>query len=400
MLDPTATNNPAELQRMQPVARAIAYYLPQFHPNPDNDRWWGPGFTEWTNVTKAKSLFRGHHQPNLPADLGFYDLRVPETRQQQAELAARYGIEGFCYWHYWFGNGRRILERPFQEVLDSRQPNFPFCLAWANESWLGIHHGIEAKRILIAQEYPGINDYERHFASIEAAFHDDRYIKVVGKPLFVVYRPHQLPDAREFVNCWRKLAERSGLKGLHLAGVAEPGWHAADHGFDAEIPHEPWRSIHRIPKPFLDRTLRRIFGLDVAQLRVDWLSKPRTHRYEDMVKFASFDNSSEQMTYPCVVPNWDTTPRQHKHSIVLRDSEPRHFERLMQKAVDSLHDRDPDNRIIFIKSWNEWAEGNYLEPDQRYGHQYLEIVKRLIISGSSTVATESDRLSECSQSLA
>jgi lipopolysaccharide biosynthesis protein len=168
-------------------ARAIALYLPQFHPIPENDEWWGKGFTEWTNTAKAKPVFRGHYQPHVPADLGFYDLRVPETREAQTALARRYGIEGFCYYHYWFA-GRRILERPFDAVLHSGTPDFPFCLCWANATWAGVWYG-EPNRVLIKQTYPGQADHEAHFRALLPAFKDPRYIRVDGKPVFLIFQP-------------------------------------------------------------------------------------------------------------------------------------------------------------------------------------------------------------------
>ena len=213
--------------------RAIAFYLPQFHPIPENDEWWGKGFTEWTNTAKAKPLFPGHYQPHVPADLGFYDLRLTETRIAQAEMAAEYGIEGFCYWHYWFA-GKRLLEHPFSEVMQSGKPNFPFCLGWANDTWSGIWHGAP-NRILIEQTYPGLEDYKNHFNSLLSAFTDDRYITVDGKPVFLIYKPHKLPDPIQFTDYWRELAHQAGLKGLHFIASLqdERVWKPEKFGFDA-----------------------------------------------------------------------------------------------------------------------------------------------------------------------
>src|SRR4030066_949188 len=191
------------------LARVIALYLPQYPPIPENDEWWGRGFTEWTNTAKARTLFRGHYQPHVPADLGFYDLRVPETRIAQAEMAKEYGIEAFCYYHYWFA-GKSLLERPFAEVLESGKPDFPFCLCWANQTWTGIWHGAP-NRILIEQTYPGMEDHRRHFEALLPAFCDKRYLKVAGKPLFAIYNPMELPATPRVLELWRGLAANAGL---------------------------------------------------------------------------------------------------------------------------------------------------------------------------------------------
>ena len=204
-------------------ARIIAFYLPQYHPIPENDAWWGKGFTEWTNVGKAKPLYRGHYQPRVPADLGYYDLRVPETRQAQADMARSYGVEGFMYWHYWFGGGKRLLERPFNEVLASGEPDFPFALAWANETWKGFAHGLTNRNTLIEQRYLGEQDYIDHFHAVLPAFRDRRYITVDGKPLFMVYKPLQHPDMQAFVELWQRLARENGLPGIYFVGQADVG---------------------------------------------------------------------------------------------------------------------------------------------------------------------------------
>ena len=218
------------------LARPIAFYLPQFHPIPENDKWWGPGFTEWTNTAKARPLFRGHYQPHVPADLGFYDLRQPETREAQARMAREHGVEAFCYYHYWFGHGRRLLERPFEEVLRSGQPDFPFCLCWANETWTGVWHGL-SNRVLVQQEYPGADDDRRHFETLLPAFRDQRYVKVDGRPLFLVYSPAGLPDAKAFTTLWQRLAKEAGLPGLYLVGIANEPWQPEPNGFDGATTH-------------------------------------------------------------------------------------------------------------------------------------------------------------------
>lgn len=222
-------------------ARVIAFYLPQFHPIPENDTWWGKGFTEWTNVGKAKPLFKGHYQPRVPADLGYYDLRMPEVREAQAEMARNAGIEGFMYWHYWFGNGKTLLDRPFQEVLHSGRPDFPFCLGWANHSWENKTWDYSGKSIksvvLIEQQYPGKQDYKNHFYHVLPAFKDKRYITVDGKPFFYIFDYLEFNDCKTFIDIWQDLAIKNGLKGIHFVGKMGRRLNESqklfDMGFDA-----------------------------------------------------------------------------------------------------------------------------------------------------------------------
>ena len=211
-------------------ARLIAYYLPQFHTIPENDKWWGKGFTEWTNVKKAKPLFSGHYQPQLPADLGFYDLRIPGIREKQARMAKEHGIEGFCYWHYWF-MGKKLLERPLEEVLKSKKPKFPFCIGWANENWTGVWHGAP-NNVLQKQEYSE-EDHINHFNYLLPFFLDDRYLKIDGKPIFLVYRPNQISHPKKFTSLFKKLAKENGLRGIHIIANESEAWPAKKYGFDA-----------------------------------------------------------------------------------------------------------------------------------------------------------------------
>jgi hypothetical protein len=354
-------------------ARLIAFYLPQFHPIPENDRWWGKGFTEWTNVAKSKPLFRGHHQPNVPADLGFYDLRAPETRQAQAEMAREHGIEGFCYWHYWFA-GKRLLERPLKEVLRSGEPRFPFCLAWANDSWTGIWHG-SPDRILMEQTYPGIEDHENHFYALLDAFADERYLTIDGKKVFVIYCPYQLPDSSRFVDCWKSLADKEGLKGLYFIGIADETFVPQRYGLDALVTCEPGSMLLRVPTTRIDRLSRALTGRRPAELTQRVLSRPRIYRYQNVIANAILKESLGFDYYPCVVPNWDNTPRSGKNGVVFLDSTPELYRHHLRDALQRVQAHDPQKRIVFVKSWNEWAEGNYLEPDQRFGRNYLEVTR-------------------------
>lgn len=350
----------------EPHARAVAFYLPQYFPIPENDTWWGPGFTEWTNTARARRLFPGHHQPNLPADLGFYDLRVPETRQAQSDLARQYGVEAFAYWHYWFGEGDRILERPFSEVLETGEPEVSFCLAWANQTWTGIWHGAK-DRVLKHQRYPGPEDEKRHFDTVLPAFLDPRYLRVDGKPVFYIFRPEELPQPGRFVEHWRTLAKEAGLPGLYLVaeasdllGAGRRYGNAATDGFDASVymrmPAHVTRSTH-----FTMRALRKSLG------------GPEVYPYSGTVIKDYRYASNEQ---PCVYPNWDNTPRSGRGGLVLTGASPEKFERNVRDAVEVLTSRPADERLLWVKSWNEWAEGNHLEPNLRHGRAWLEALAR------------------------
>jgi lipopolysaccharide biosynthesis protein len=344
------------------AARAIALYLPQFHPIPENDEWWGKGFSEWTNTAKAKPMFRGHYQPHIPADLGFYDLRVPETREAQAALARRYGIEGFCYYHYWFA-GRRILERPFSEVLHSGAPDFPFCLCWANATWSGVWYG-EPNRVLIEQTYPGRGDHEAHFQALLPAFADPRYIRMDGKPVFVIYQARTLPDAAATLALWRAMAAEAGLGGLHIVGMTfSQDWNPTDHGFDARVFHpgfyrrvSRWQLLRRAQNKF--RSWRGLPGIIMP------------HREYIQLPTAPPDDA----WYPCLTHAWDNTPRSGRNGLVLDGATPQAFRRLLNRAIAALEHRPLERRLLFLKAWNEWAEGNHLEPDLRFGTQFLQVI--------------------------
>lgn len=380
-------------------ARLIAFYLPQFHPTYENDEWWGKGFTEWTNVARAKPLFPGHYQPHLPADLGFYDLRVPEVRAAQATLARDAGIEGFCYWHYWFA-GRRLLERPFKEVLTSGEPDYPFCLGWANHTWSSHWIGAE-KRTLIQQTYPGEADHERHFYTLLPAFHDSRYQRVRNRPIFVIFRPKEIPDSEDFIELWQSLASRNGLDGIHFVA----------HLFDNELDY-PWRKVGyqgavmtnelklvrrrwwqivrekiRIANNQANTASRiyktgvetgRLLGHRVLQRLLRWPGG--VHYYRDAVLFFKSAAALESGCYPSIVPGWDNTPRAGRKGIVLHGSTPELFYEHARNILESVTNWQPEDRIVFIKSWNEWAEGNYLEPDQKFGHAYLKSLKAALDS--------------------
>jgi hypothetical protein len=354
--------------------KAVALYLPQFHPIPENNEWWGMGFTEWTNVTRAKRLYSGHRQPFLPSDLGYYDLRVPEVRIEQAKLAKGAGINAFCYWHYWFGNGKRLLERPFNEVLESGKPDFPFCLAWANESWTGKWHGLD-KKVLITQSYPGVKDYEDHFYSIAGAFDDKRYFKVNGRNLFVIYATVNLPEPILFLNTWRNLALKEGLPDFFFVGVKN-NEKDTEKDYDGWINNQPTISGKVSHPYFIEKALYKITRADIMKLiRFGILKGPQIYSYEDYVK-STFNSALEKNEFPNVLPNWDNTPRSGENGLVLHGSSPELYGELLQKAVTLLN--KSGEKLLFIKAWNEWAEGNTLEPSIQFGNRYLEITKSIL----------------------
>jgi len=356
---------------MKTKARVVAFYLPQFHPIPENDKWWGKGFTEWTNVGKAKPLFRGHYQPRVPADLGYYDLRVPETRKAQADMAREYGVEGFCYWHYWFGNGKRLIERPFDEVLNLGEPDFPFCLAWANETWKGFEHGLNNRNILIEQLYPGKEDYTAHFYEVLPAFKDKRYMTVDGKPIFMIYKPLADPEVLVFMDVWRKLALENGLKGIWFVGQTVSVEDINSHlkiGLDAV-------NVIRMTS-FLSKltVLERL----INRFKYSFLKRPRVFEYSKIIKYFSGVEDFIENVYPTIFPNWDHSPRSGKEGLVFNNSNPTLFDKHIKDVITSVAEKTSDNRVVFLKSWNEWAEGNYMEPDMKYGLGYLETLKENI----------------------
>lgn len=382
-------------------ARVIALYLPQFHPTPENDRWWGPGFTEWTNVAKAKPLFRGHQQPRIPADLGFYDLRLPETREQQAQLAREAGVEGFCYYHYWFGNGRQLLERPLQEVVASGKPDFPFCICWANHTWSNKtwerKSAVQKNSVLMEQTYPGTEDDIAHFNTLLPMFKDRRYMTVDGKLIFAIYDPFGFKNVQQFIATWRHLAEENGLPGFHFIGMtpstltirtapdgtrqrvmpnlessAEIYRRVLDLGFDAvnslgkrrgEMLYEgKWKNIAK--------TVLRHIGFPTGSMRYD---------YERTVRNYFAPEDTWENVYPSILPQWDRTPRVASMDGVYVNATPEKFENHIRQALSLIKDKQPEHRILFLKSWNEWGEGNYVEPDMEWGHGFIDAIHNAVL---------------------
>ena len=366
---------------MNKKARVIAFYLPQYHPIPENDEWWGKGFTEWTNVGKAKPLFRGHYQPRVPADLGYYDLRLPIIREQQAEMARETGVEGFMYWHYWFGNGRMLLSEIFDEVLESGKPDFPFCLGWANHNWTrrtwNSDAALHKEMDLLLQEYPGEQDMIAHFNYVLPAFRDKRYITVDGKPLFVIWAPEDMPDIKQFIILWNSMAKKNGLKeGIHFVGIGR-GWKnnfpkLFEMGFDAVTPSNHW-----IAETAIDKKYIKMAKTFLRERFPRWVPLNK-YMYSDIIKNFYTDFDEREDAYPQIVPNYDRTPRAGRRAIIYHNSTPELFKKHVQEAVRIVSKKSEEHRILFLRSWNEWAEGNYMEPDLKFGHGYLDALKEVI----------------------
>ncbi|MDT7537961.1 MAG: hypothetical protein QOI82_1546 [Actinomycetota bacterium] len=360
------------------LPRLIAFYLPQFHPVRENDEWWGPGFTEWRNVAKARPAFPGHYQPHQPGELGFYDLRLPETRQAQADLARSYGVHGFCYYHYWF-NGRRILERPFNEVLASGEPDFPFALCWANENWTRVWDG-GADQVLLGQDYSDEDDLA-HIRSLLPAFADPRYIRVGGKPMFLVYRAGRMPDPKRTTDIWRAEAARAGLGELYLCKIEgfqeDRGRPPAEGGFDASVGWIPdWGTLGTPLRRSVPWRAAAKLGLASRGYR-----QHRVFEYADVVQRMLSDSRPSYPQHPCVTPSWDNSARRKEAALILRGATPELYEQWLTEVVRRVIASDNAEPLVFVNAWNEWAEGNHLEPDVAFGHAWLEATRRALNTG-------------------
>ena len=354
--------------------KIIAYYLPQYHPFKENNEWWGTGFTEWTNVGKAKKYFKNHYQPKVPKDLGYYDLRIAEVRKQQADFAKEAGVDGFCYWHYWFGNGRRLLEMPFNEVLKSGEPDFPFCLGWANESWkakVWDFNSTKKDRILIEQLYPGDQDYVDHFYAVVNAFKDKRYLRKDNKPIFVIYKPFQIPDPSNFIKIWRNLALIEGLNGIHFIGHAEKSIDIKplmEMGFDA---------VNIVRNGEYAYNIHLIKRILISSLLYKFLRRPLIISYKLMIQYFVQEEEKANHVYPSIIPNWDHTPRSGYKGSVFHNSTPELFAKHVKELFNVIRNKKEEDKIVFLKSWNEWGEGNYMEPDLKFGKKYIEVLGAL-----------------------
>lgn len=353
--------------------RVIAINLPQFHPFKENDEWWGKGFTEWTNVTKSKPRYWGHYQPHLPTDTGFYDLRLPESREMQAQMAKEVGIYGFCYYHYWF-NGKQLMDRPVRDILKSNSPDFPFMLCWANENWARNWDG-GFNQVLISQIYSEEDDRAHMKYLCENVFCDSRYIRVDGKAVFCVYKPSYFPDMKRTIETWREVAKKYNTE-LYLIYCDHQGYKLGEYlnkGFDSSLEFQPfYRGDFGKYSNILARLTKKILP-HIQNPFNTFYSYPRFVDYQ----IRRTRNNSKQ--YPCASPGFDNSPRRKGGFIMYKGSNPSLFKKWLNYIVHEIPPYSKEENFVFINAWNEWAEGNHLEPDIKWGRKYLDAVKEVLI---------------------
>ncbi len=348
--------------------KLISFYLPQFHEIPENNDAWGRGFTEWTNVTKSKPLFLGHNQPRIPLGGNYYNLLDDGVMEWQTALARKYGIYGFCLYHYWF-NGRLVLEKPAQRLLGNEGIDFHYCFAWANEPWTKTWHGAGGnKEILIPQTYGGEEEWSRHYAYFRPFFHDRRYIKEGGRPMLLIYRLRNIPHFNDMIRYWNTRAREDGFQGLFIVSMNVCREHVAKSIWvDGSVDFEP------------NRTKSEMLGTESAvapKEKGGWL----WNRFA--VKAIQYDAINREMLrtpheknhFRTVFVDYDDSPRRGVRAVVTRGASPEKFGRYLKATLrQSLEE---GNEYVFLNAWNEWGEGNYLEPDKRHGHSYLEKVRK------------------------
>lgn len=348
--------------------KLIAFYLPQFHPVKENDEWWGKGFTEWTNVSKALPQYKGHYQPHFPGELGFYDLRVPEVMSRQVELAKMYGIHGFCFYYYWF-NGRRILEKPLDQFVQSTS-DFPFCLCWANENWTRRWDGEESE-VLLEQNYEE-ESLEKFIVDLKPYISDRRYIRVENKPLLIIYRPSLIPNIKNVVEKWRAYCKAEGIGDIYLLGVYVKSWgfsNYKEYGFDGMVEFPPHSSYES--------------GASLINDNVELLNKQFNgliFDYEEYVNMKKYSSNNVKGLHRGIIPSWDNTARRGANATIYHGSTPALYKKWLFDLIEYTKKSFPkDKQIVFINAWNEWAEGAHLEPDRKYGYAYLEATREALV---------------------
>lgn len=350
--------------------KPIAIHLPQYHPFAENDAWWGRGFTEWTNVTKSKPKFKGHYQPQLPTDLGFYDLRLEESRLAQIKLAKENGIYGFCYYHYWF-NRKRLMHEPIDRMLANKKEDFPFMLCWANENWTRKWDGQEDE-ILIKQEYNEEDNFEHIEFLCKNFFNDERYIKIEGAPVFVIYRASIIPNVKNFIINANKIAQKHRFPSIYFLCMDNfINEDALIQGFQGAIHFHP---DHR----YLKKKNENLFGKFLNKFRIkrSFLMNNHYQLYKDYVdNVLQNDYTISKKIFQGITPGWDNSARRKEGALILDKSNPEIFRVWLKQIVNNETKNDNKDKFIFINAWNEWAEGNHLEPCIKWGTEFLKVLK-------------------------
>lgn len=364
---------------MKDKIKPIALYLPQYHTIKENDEWWGKGFTEWTNVKKAVPLFKDHYQPHVPKGNNYYDLSFNKTLEDQAQLAKEFGIYGFCFYHYWF-NGELLLEKPLHNLLESKTPDFPFCLCWANENWTRTWDGQE-KQVLMKQDYSLEDDLE-HIQYLMKFFKDERYIKIDNKPVFLMYRTELHPNIKEASEIWRAEAKKAGFDDLFLIRVEnfKKDMDPKLHGFDAGMEFAP-DTAHRGDKIAKKNMAKYLFNKVLHQtgIKKSPFYQNGIFSYEAMANNMMAKPKFDYKYFRSITPSWDNSARRKKHAAIYVGSTPALFENWAKHMKDYTVANLPKNeQFLFINAWNEWGEGCHLEPDEKWGTQYLEALNKAI----------------------
>jgi hypothetical protein len=373
------------------MIKLIAMYFTQLHTIPENDLWWGKGFTDWTNVKKTRPLFDSHNQPRTPLNNNYYDQSKIDTIQRQINLAKKYGIFGFCHYHYWF-DGKQLLETPTNLMLDNPELDFPFCLSWANETWSKRWDGRD-HHILIKQTHPPTKtSWQKHFDYLIRAWSDPRAIKVDGKPVFIIYRPRRIKKLNKMLDFWREQAIKAGLKGLYI--IYQSQYDIQNkflQGIDAVFQFQPFSALSSDSNNINAKVISKLFQLTrflpapiknlLLNARENIKTGPTIHSYDEVwEKIINQHSRADFNTYKGAFVDWDNTARYGERARIFQGATPQRFEYWFDKLVTSVINDDNNEKFIFINAWNEWAEGAYLEPDTINKYQYLEAIERVLFS--------------------
>ena len=353
-------------QRQSDDPMILAYYLPQFHPTPENNQWWGRGVTEWNNVSRAVPQYVGHYQPRLPGELGHYDLRIIDNIARQAELAKDHGIYGFAYYFYWF-DGKRLLDQPLDAFLNNSQIDFPFCLCWANESWTRRFDG-NSGEVLVHQSET-VDSYQMFIDSVIPYMKDRRYIQVAGRPLLIIYRPSLIPNCRATLSFWRSRLQKNGIENPYIMGVRENAFDVdlLELGFDAQSEFHPGTIFKYC----------RNITQEIDFMRMDFAGS--VFDYTDLVTNKRYLSFQAKKLHRAVMPMWDNTPRRNNAPMIFHGSSPVLYKDWLTNVLaETRNNTELDAPFVFINAWNEWGESAYLEPDQRYGYAYLRATREAI----------------------